>query len=97
MIIIRAMLSMPFLKRAWVRDGHGKLSSLVTQIWLLLFARLCENLVNRTGEHYFERCLCLISIWLEEDRTVSLSLWKTVAKESVKNASFEESESTPPT
>ena len=36
---------------AWVRDGHGKLSSLVTQIWLLLFARLCENLANLTGEH----------------------------------------------
>ena len=61
----------PCLKNAWVRDGHGKLSSLVTQIWLLLFARLCENLVNPTGEHYFERCLCLISIWLEEDRTVN--------------------------
>ena len=69
---------------AWVRDGQGKLSSLVTQIWLLLFARLCENLVNPTGEHYFERCLCLLSICLEEDRTVNLFLWKTVAKESEK-------------
>ena len=79
---------------AWVRDSHGKLSSFVTQIWLLLFARLCENLACLTGEHQFERCLCLISIWRSNSEPFSLDNSGKRVREDV---SFEESESTPPT
>ena len=50
-------------------------------------------MANLTGEHQFERCLCLISISLEEE-PISL---ENSGKRVREDVSFEESERTPPT
>ena len=50
-------------------------------------------MANLTGEHQFERFLCLISIWLEEE-PISL---ENSGKRVREDVSFEESEITPPT
>ena len=71
---------------AWVGDGHGKLSSFVNQIWLLLSARLSKNLTNFTGEQYLNR-------GRSNSEPISLG---NIGKRVREDVSFEESESTPP-
>ena len=54
-------------------------------------------LVNPTGEHYFERCLYLISIWIGERSNIEPISLENSGKRVREDVSFEESESTPPT